>query len=179
MAQLEKMFNELAALGICKSGQRLWQMSSRDLNAFISFWKKWPEYLIEHEHKALAVIRQYLNNDDFEILSAHGIYVDAPNIDISIYNDTIVLVGNTTGRIRVKSYGVVKIYAYHDINITVEAYDNASVNIETYNSARIVVESESSRCKGYQYDNSSIAGAVDVECKEYVRGGVFNGRETY
>ena len=59
----EKLFSELADLGVCASGRRLWRQSSKDVDMIIKVWKKWPEYWVEHSEGALAIVRKYFSLD--------------------------------------------------------------------------------------------------------------------
>lgn len=178
----EQLFKELADLGVCASGRRLWRQSSRDEDMIIKVWKRWPEYWVEHSGDAIGIMRRYFSSDeDLSKLEESHIYMDR-TVDSEIGSDTSVFfVGDTKGTIRVKDWAVVKIYLFNKSSIRISCGFNSYVNIECYDGSDLTIEANEGKCKVYSYDTSRIMSeateGVSLSIKNIERGHVFNGEE--
>lgn len=178
---VDDLFNELADLGVCASGRRLWSQSSKDTNMIIKVWKRWPEYFVEHSDSALEIVRRYFTSkQDKEKLEENCIYLDR-NIDVDLGSEeSVFVVGLSSGIIRIKDWATVKLYCFNTSNLKIECGFHSYVNIECYNSSKLSVLSNKGTCTVYTYDDSIIDATMDsvnVVRKELKRGKVFNGQE--
>lgn len=177
----EMLFSELADLGVCASGRRLWRQSSRDVDMIIKVWKKWPEYWIEHSEGALDVVRRYFNTkDDLSKLEDNLLFLDHTQ-DVELDSDTaIFFVGNSNCTVRVKDWATVKVYCFNHANIRFECGTHSFVNVEAYDCTQVSIQSQKGRCMVYRYDHSQIETngcLVSIARKKTERGSVFNGEE--
>lgn len=177
----EKLFSELADLGVCASGRRLWRQSSKDVDMIIKVWKKWPEYWVEHSEGALAIVRKHFNLDtDLDKLSSYNLFLDHTK-DVELDSDTAVFfVGNSNCTVRVKEWATVKLYCFNHANIRLECREHSYVNIEAYDNTHIDIDSNNGKCTIYAYDKSQIednGNPTSISRKDITRGSVFNGEE--
>ena len=177
----EKLFSELADLGVCASGRRLWRQSRKDVDMIIKVWKKWPEYWVEHSEGALAIVRKYFNLDtDLDRLASCNLFLDHTQ-DVELDSDTAVFfVGNSNCTVRVKDWATVKIYCFNHANIRLKCGAHSYVNIEAYDHSQVSILSNKGKCKIYAYDQSQIkdnGNPVSIARKDITRGSVFNGEE--
>lgn len=177
----EKLFSELADLGVCASGRRLWRQSSKDVDMIIKVWKKWPEYWVEHSEGALAIVRKYFNLEtDLDKLASCNLFLDHTQ-DVELDSDTAVFfVGNSNCTVWVKEWATVKVYCFNNANIRIECGTNSYVNIETYDHAQVSILSNKGKCKIYAYDQSQIednGNPTSITRKDITRGSLFNGEE--
>lgn len=179
--ETEKLFKELADLGVCASGRRLWRRSNQDVDMIIKVWKKWPEYWVEHSEGALAIVRKYFDTEeDLRMLKDNGLFIDHTQ-DVELDSDTAVFfVGDSNCIVRVKDWATVKIYCFNNANLKIECGKHSYVNMECYDKSNIFMLSNHGKCTVYSYDESCIDGDVANICvsrKEINRGQVFNGEE--
>lgn len=175
----EKLFEELADLGVCASGRRLWRQSGKDVDMIVKVWKKWPEYWVEHSGEALGIVRRHFRTEeDLDKLRGSNLYMDNSR-DVELDSDTAVFfVGNSNCAVRVKDWAAVKIYCFNHARIRMECGASSYVNIEAYDHAQVSVLSNKGKCRIYAYDGSRIEDDGDtasVTRKDITRGSVFNG----
>ena len=178
---IDGLFDELADLGVCASGRRLWKKSSRDVDMIIKVWKQWPEYFVEHSAPALKIVRRYFSSEqDLKGLEDNCILLDR-NIDVDLDSEeSVFVVGNTSGNIRIKDWATVKLYCFNNSNLNIECGIHSYVNIECYDSSALSILSNKGKCIIYSYDKSVIDtpnSSAHVIQKDIQRGKVFNGRE--
>lgn len=180
--ETELLFNELADLGVCASGRRLWRKSSRDESMIIKVWKRWPEFWVEHSDKALDIVRRYFSSEtDLAQLEDNRIYLDR-NINVVLGSENqVFVVGSSNIDILVKDWSVLKIYCFNDSNLNISCGYHSYVNIECYDNSHLNILSNTGKCKIYSYDKSIIdnkcVGNTDVVKMSVKRGQVFNGSE--
>lgn len=177
----DRMFKELADLGICASGQRLWRKSNRDVEMIIKVWKKWPEYWVEHSEKVLDIVRRYFSSeDDLRKLEGHCIFLDREmNITIGS-EESVFVVGSSSGSIHIKDWATAKIYCFNHADLRISCGFHSYVNIECYDQSMLTVGNNKGKCTIYAYDDSTIESGdskANVVCKSVCRGEVFNGEE--
>lgn len=177
----ERLFKELADLGVCASGRRLWRQSSRDEDMIIKVWKRWPEYWVEHSDKALDIVRRYFSStEDLHRLEDNYIYLDRnTNAEIGS-TDVVFIVGDSDMEINVKDWAVVKVYCFNTSKLRISCGFHAYVNIECYDNSRLTVDSNKGCCTVYAYDDSRIDGDlhhVSISRVKAQRGEVFNGKD--
>lgn len=177
----EQLFKELADLGVCASGRRLWRKSSRDEDMIIKVWKRWPEYWVEHSDKALDIVRRYFSSeDDLRRLEDNCIYLDRNMSTETDSTDAVFVVGDSDIDIKVNDWAVVKIYCFNAAKLRVSCGLHAYVNIECYDNSHVSIDANKGRCIVYAYDDSEVnecGNTASVIRKELKRGEVFNGKE--
>lgn len=177
---INNLFSELADLGVCQSGKRLWTQSSKDLNMIIKVWKRWPEYLVEHSIQALPILRSFFSSDDLiERLVVDNIYLDhSKDVELSSDN-SVFFIGDCNCHVKVKDWGTVKIYCFNKSSLSIDCGFHSYVNVECYNNTKIDVACNNGACTVYSYDDSDVKsnGKVSVVRKKIERGNVFNGEE--
>ena len=178
-----KLFSELADLGVCSSGRRLWGRSNKDVDMIIKVWKRWPEYLMEHSTPALEIVRRYFSSEpDLKKLEDNRIYLDRQiNIELGS-EESVFVMGDSSGVINIRDWATVKLYCFNDISLNIKCGFHTYVSVECYDRSVLSVLSNKGTCTVYAYDDSSIDAPCDpvrVIRKKLSRGQVFNGEEIY
>lgn len=179
----DKLFSELADLGVCSSGRRLWGRSNKDVDMIIKVWKRWPEYFMEHSTPALEIVRRYFASEqDLKKLEDNRIFLDRQiNAELGS-EDYVFVIGDSSGVIKIKDWATVKLYCFNNASINMECGLHSYVNVECYDRSGLSVLSNNGTCTVYAYDDSFIDTScelVRVIRKDLIRGQVFNGEEIY
>lgn len=177
MRNSEQLFNGLADIGVCSTGQRYMHGQNRDLSFLIKIWKRWPEYLIEHSGEAIGLLRKHLSAKDIHTLFQDDIFLDQQYFEKNVETDaTCFAVGRAKGVINIPDWGVAKIYTFNDSKVTIHCGDQSIVNIECYDSSSVNITG-SGRVIVHQYDKSLVFGNANIIKENIDRGLVFNGKE--
>ena len=141
----------------------------------------YPEYLYEHSEYALGLFRKYLTEQDIEYLATEHLFIDGKvTVEINLDNCSVPVffLGESNCAVRVRDYGVAKIYAFNKSRLNITCTDRAIANVESFGNSDIYAHNDgTSKCTVYSYDNSSVSGNAHIIRKEYRRGEVFNGKE--
>lgn len=143
------LLSEAVKNGLCRPWQENWR---GDMDSLMSMYKKGIDFCIEHDYPSLDIIRRYLKGKT----EGYNVYVDSDS-NVSIYADTVVVLGDSKMEIQIADYGVVSLYILHNSEVTVSCGINSIISVEAYDNSVLNVHG-TTNVSVYRYDNSQVEG---------------------
>jgi len=145
----ELLLKEAIKYNLCQPWQDNWK---GDLDSLMSMYKRGIDFCVEHDYPSLDIIRRYLKGKTED----YNVFIDAES-EVSVYSDTVIVLGDSKIKLWVADYGVVSLYLLHSAEVTVICGPHSSISVETYNDSKLKVR-QTSKVSVFRYDDSVVEG---------------------
>jgi len=136
------------SLGLCQQWQDQWGMPDSD--ELVGKYVEGIDFAIQHDFPSIEYIE---SNFSKEVLRRNGVYC---NDKIIGKKRVMVLLGNSSGEIRLNDFEVVTVYARHDSEVKISVSDFASVLVYAYDNAKVTIDNKGyHRQRVYNYSHST------------------------
>lgn len=119
-------------LGLCAGWQKDWS-ADRQPSELIDMFKRGQDFCISNDWPTTDQIRDSFTDDQ---LRAEGIFLDAPDLDLTIQNGTYIFLGESSGTVRFPRWSAAIIYLRHDSDLRIEAADFSRIRVYLHDSAQ-------------------------------------------
>lgn len=129
----EDLKKQAIKLKLCEEWTDNW--GNPNLDELVEMYKEGIDFAILHNYPSNEYIKEHFGT----IAENHGVFTDRDNLQISGL-PTIIINGNTNGKIRLNGFDVSSVYVRHDSEVHVQVKDSAKASIRVYDNASVTID---------------------------------------